>query len=174
MKIILLKLWHPFPCRPAKRCSHLIRKNPFLSVTPNIVIMVRIVLALFRLPEPPMLIGRMIQYQIHDDLDSFLICFRNQAFHILQTPKHRINVLIVRNVVSIVILRGTVYRRKPDCVNSQIRQIIQPRNDPRKISDSIPIAVLKTSRINLIYDLILPPLFCHTLKPPLNLNRSSL
>ena len=52
----------------------------------------------------------MVQHQIHDDTYIFLFCFRDQFFHIVKAAEHRIDILIIRNIISVVILRGAVHR----------------------------------------------------------------
>ena len=83
MEIILSKLRHPLPGRTAKGGSHFIRRRVLCPVSPDIVIMIRIILALFRLQEPSVLIRGMVQHQIHDDADPVILCFPDQLLHIL-------------------------------------------------------------------------------------------
>src|SRR5699024_7523848 len=52
MEIILTKLRYPFPGRTAKGCLHIIREHSFLTITPDIVVVVRIILAFLRLLKP--------------------------------------------------------------------------------------------------------------------------
>ena len=62
MEIILFYFRYPLPCRTAESSFHIIGKYSLFSITPYIVIMIRIFPALFRFYKPFMFIGRMIQY----------------------------------------------------------------------------------------------------------------
>ena len=165
VKIILLHFRHPLPCRAAEARAHIVRRRSLLAVAPYVIIMVRILAALLRFQKPAMFIRRMIQHQIHNDADVPLLCLRNQAFHIVQASEHRVNVLIVGNIISVVVLRGFAHRGKPDRINAQIRQVIQPPDNSLQIPDSIAVTVLEAAGIDLVNDRILPPFvsLCHTL-----------
>ena len=104
-----------------------------------------------------MLIRTVVQNQIHDNTDSPFLRFRNQLIHILQLTENRINILIIGDIITIIILRRTEYRRQPNRINSQILQIRKLLYNPLKISYSIRIAVIKASGINLINNRLLPP-----------------
>ena len=82
VQIVLPKLWYPFPRRTAKCRCHIIRRNPFLAITPHIIVMIRIVLAFLRLNKPPVLIWGMIEHHIHYNLYITLSRLSNQLLHI--------------------------------------------------------------------------------------------
>ena len=165
MEIILLYFRHPLPRRTAEHCLHVIRINSFLAIPPHIIIMIRIIPALLCLLEPPVFIGSVVEHQVHDDADLTLPSLSDQFIHILKRPEHGINVLIIRNIIPIVILRRAVHRRDPHRVDPQVSQIVKPPYDPPDIPDAVPVRVLEALRINLVYDCVFPPFFiliCHT------------
>ena len=157
MQVILSAFRHPFPCRAAEGRLQIIRILSLHAVTPYIKIMIGIILAFFRLQEPGMLIRTVVQNQIHDNTDPPFLRFRNQFIHILQLTENRINILIIGDIITIIILRRTKYRRQPNRINSQLLQIRELLYNPLKISYSIRIAVIKASGINLINNRLLPP-----------------
>ena len=105
----------------------------------------------------------MVQHQIHNnpDVSFFRLC--NQLFHVRKCSEDRVDILIIGNIVAIIVHRRTVNGRKPDRIDTQFFQIRQSFNNALQISDSIPVAVLKASGINLINYRIFPPVFFHDL-----------
>jgi hypothetical protein len=70
-------------------------------------------------------------------------------------PRH---IAIICDVISKIRHGRTINRRNPYSVDAKGYNMIQAPNNPRKITDSIPIAILKWARVNLIDDTALPPL----------------
>ena len=123
--------------------------------------MIRIIFPFFRLHEPGMLIRSMVQHQIHDNPDMPSGRLGDQLVHIGKSAEHGVNILIIGNIITVVILGRAVYRRKPDGVDAQFLNIVKLLNNTLKISDSVPVAVAEASGINLIDHCRLPP-FLHT------------
>ena len=110
VEIILSQFGYPLPCRPSEDRAHIVWEYTLLPISPYIIVMVWIVLALFCLLKPSVFIGRMIQHKIYHNADISFSCLPNQLLHIIQTSKHRINILIIGNIISVIILRGSAYR----------------------------------------------------------------
>ena len=119
--------------------------------------MIRIIFPFFRLHKPGMLIRSMVQHQIHDNPDMPSGRLGDQLVHIGKSAEHGVNILIIGNIITVVILGRAVYRRKPDSVNSQHLKVVQLLNDSLKIADPVSVAVAETSGINLIDHCRLPP-----------------
>ena len=157
MKIVLLYFRNPLPGRAAEGCSHIIGRGSLFSVSPYVIIMVRILPALLRLLEPAVFIRCVVQHQIHDNPDMMLSRLPDQLLHIRHSAKHGIDILIVGYIIPVVILRRSVYRGQPYCIDPQIFQIIQSPHDAGQVPDPVTVAVLKALRIYLIYYCFLPP-----------------
>ena len=84
-----------------------------------------------------------------------------QLLHILHGTKFLIHLPVIPDIVPVVLLRGIIDRAQPDDVNSQVFQIIQLPDNPLQIPEPVPIGIHKASRINLIYNGLLPPI-AHT------------
>ena len=94
------------------------------------------------------------------------LCLFDQTLHVLHVAKKRIDILIIGNIVSIVALRRSAHRGKPDCINAKLLQIIEFFYNTAQISDPIAIAVFKATRIDLVYHCFFPPVFfLHTVLP---------
>ncbi len=157
VEIILLHFGNPLPGRTAKTCPHVVGRRTLCAVPPDIIVVIGILPALLRLQKPEMLVGGMVQHQIHDDADTALPRLFNQFLHVLQRAKHGVDVLIVRDVVTIVVLWGSAHRGEPDCVYPQSLQIVQLRDDPLQVSYAVPVAVREAAGIDLINHGAFPP-----------------
>ena len=116
--------------------------------------------------EPLMLIGAVVDNQIHDDVHITLFGLCKQAVHRFQITKKRIDIIVIGDVVSLIHKWGLVYRRNPDNIDSKILQVIELSDDAFKITDSVSIAIRKAFRPDLVCNLSHPPFFLHLSIPP--------
>ena len=110
-----------------------------------------------------MFIRGMIDHQIHHDLKVPLMCLCEKPVKIIHSSKIIHDILIIGDIISVIVIRRFINGRNPKNIHSQLFQIIQFLNDPVQITDSISVAVHKTSGINLIDHAAFPPLFIHIL-----------
>jgi hypothetical protein len=75
--------------------------------------------------------------------------------------ENRIDVHVIGDVITEIRHRRRENRRKPDCIHAELGDIGQAPDDPAQISYSVPVAILKGARIDLINHRTLPP--CATL-----------
>ena len=52
---------------------------------------------------------------------------REQRVEVRERPEHRVDVLVVGDVVAVVVLRRGVDRRQPDHVDAELREVVEPR-----------------------------------------------
>ena len=157
VEIVLLDFWHPLPRRSAKCGFHIVRRSPFYTIPPHVKIMERIRPALLRFHEPHMLVRRVVQHHVQNDPDPALAGFCDQLFHIRECTEHRIDVVIIRYVIPIIVLRRAVYRAKPYRIDPKRFQVIQTLDDTADVTDPIVVAVLKALWIHLIDNGLFPP-----------------
>ena len=105
MQEIHICLWVIFPCRTTETGSPIIRLFSVFSFSPDIKIAVWIIHALSAFHKPCMLIGCMIDNQIHHDLNSQLMCPCKHSVIIFHGSEFFHDCLIIADVVSIVIVR---------------------------------------------------------------------
>ena len=105
-----------------------------------------------------MLVRSVVDHQIHDQPHSPFVYLRQQTLKILHGAELFHNLVIIPDVITVVVIGGIINRREPESVRPQPLQIVQLADDPRQIADPIPVAVAKTSGINLIKHRFLPPL----------------
>src|SRR6478672_6533688 len=109
-----------------------------------------------------MLIGGVIQHQIHKHANPSPVRFADQAAKVAQRAEPWIDGAVIRDVVAEIFHRRGINRRKPDGIDAQrmrraVIEVIQPADDARYVTDPVAVRVLKTPRIDLIDDGMLPP-----------------
>ena len=112
-------------------------------VPPEVPIVVWVVLRFQRFLEPGMLVGTVIQHQVHDDVNVAAVSFVKEQVKILHTAKLRVYVEIVRDVIAKIHIGGRVDWRKPDAVDAEVFEIVQALDDTLQIPDSIRVGILK-------------------------------
>ena len=167
VEIILPHLGHPGPGRAAKSGLHLVGRRTLHAVTPDVIVVVGVVAVLFCLLEPAVLVRGMVQHQVHDDTDVVFFGFDNKGIHVGQCAEHGVNIAVVGNIVAVVVLRAAVDGAKPDGVNAQGLQIVQPPDDTGQVADAIAVAVLKAAGVDLVDHSVFPPglRVCHSFSP---------
>ena len=91
-------------------------RNPSYSVPfhlfhlSDIIVTIWIVFRLSTLYKPWMFIGGMVDYQIHHDLDSMFMSFSKHPFKIFHCSELSHDRTIIADIVSIIIIRGLIYR----------------------------------------------------------------
>ena len=81
----------------------------------------------------------MVEYHVEHKLDVVLFRFLDQSIDILHGAEHGIDGKVIRDVVSIVVHRGSEKGCDPEVIYSQILQIIQFLPDSVDISDPVPV-----------------------------------
>ena len=81
----------------------------------------------------------MVEYHVEHEMDVVLFGFFDQGVDILHCAEHRIDGEIIRDVISVVVHRGSEKGCDPEVINSQILQIIQLLPDSVDISDPVPV-----------------------------------
>lgn len=82
-----------------------------------------------------------------------------QFVKILHCSKLIHNGIIIANIISIIVIGRFIYRTNPDNINTQFTQIIQPGQNASQVPFTVSVRILKTDRVNLIYNGFLPPYF---------------
>ena len=118
-----------------------------------------------------MLVGAVIDHQIHDDTDAAFLRFCDQLIHVLVRSKGFIYMIIICNIVTVIVHRGFINRTEPDHICPEVTDIVQFFNNTAQIADPIPIRIIKAAGVNLINDCLFPPLFFFHEQNPLFLIR---
>src|SRR6266478_8498834 len=82
---------------------------------------------------------------------------REDAVEVSERSVHRVNVLVVGDVITEIHLRRGKAWADPDGVHSQVVQIGHLRSDPFKVANAVVVAVGVAPKIDLVEDSVLPP-----------------
>ncbi|MNZ99622.1 hypothetical protein D3C78_1189560 [compost metagenome] len=129
-----------------------------LAVRPDIPVRFRIVAAGAAFHEPWMLVRGMRHDEIDHHADAETVGFRDQPVEIGQCAEHRIDIDIVRDVVTEILHRRGEERRNPDGVRAETGNMRQPVGDALEIADAVAIGVLIGARVDLIDHGAAPPI----------------
>ena len=110
MKIIHICCLIILPCGSAKTGTPVIRFFSVLCLAPDIIITVRVILIFSALHKPPVLIGTVVDDQIHDDLNAKFVCLGKHFIEISECTKLRHDIPVITDIVTVVIVRGLIDR----------------------------------------------------------------
>ena len=99
-------------------------------VAPPVPVALRVVAAGAGLHEPRVLRRRVVDHEVHHELHPARVDGAEQAVEVRERAEHRLDALVVGDVVAVVVLRRGVDRRQPDDVDAEPRQVVEPRLDP--------------------------------------------
>ena len=163
MQVVLAALRAILPCGAAEVGAPLVRLGAGRAGlvagaggTPPVPVGVRVALVLRRL-EPRMLVGGVVDHQVHHDLESALVRFGQQLVHVVKRAEQRVDVPVVGDVVAVVVLRGPVDRGEPQHIHAEVGEIVEAGGDALKISETIAVRVLEGTWVNLVDDGVRPP-----------------
>ena len=95
--------------------------------------------------------------KVHDNADSMISSGFQQRIHVIVVSIERVDVVIIRHVVSVVLHRRNEHRSKPDSPYAKIRKMIKALCDPHDVTVAISVCILKTVYIDLVGVSLLPP-----------------
>ena len=82
---------------------------------------------------------------------------RDQLVRVLEPAEYRIDIAVVGDVVTAVVLRGDVEGTEPHGVDTEPREILEPFGDSRQVPDSVAITVRPGPRVDLVNHRVPPP-----------------
>ena len=158
VQIILPPPRVPFPCRAAENRQPVVgRRTVRLGIGPDIPVGLGIVARGAAFLEPRMLVGGVRNHLVDHHFQAEPVGLGDQRVEIRQRPEHRIDVAIVRHVISEILHRRLEERRYPYRIGSERGDIRQTPDNALQIADAIAIGVLIAARIDLIDHRAAPP-----------------
>src|SRR5207237_2881730 len=103
-----------------------------------------------------MAIAGVIGHDVEHDLDAALGGLRDQFIRGPQVAELRLDIAVVRDVVTHVRIRRYRDRGQPDGVDPQPLQVIEPADDPAQVTDAVAIRVLERARVDLVDERVSP------------------
>ena len=126
-------------------------------LAPPVPVALRAVAARARLLEPRVLGGGVVDHEVHHEPHAALVDRGEQRVEVRERAEHRLDVLVVGDVVAVVVLRRGVDGREPDHVDAERAQVVEPVGDPLEVADAVAVGVRERARVDLVDDRRLPP-----------------
>ena len=179
MQVILLPLRIVLPRQPLELAVPVVGRQARLplpqGIPPDVVVAVRIVLPLAALQEPGVFVGRVVDHQVQEHLESQLMGAVQDLLKLFERSVVRVDVPVVGNVIAVVRVRGRKDRAEPDPVDPEVPDVLQFVIDAVQIADPVAVAVAEAPDPDLIEghlsEIILPH---HVLPARLSVCASSL
>ena len=127
------------------------------AVIPHIPVMPWIVAGTGCFDEPLVLVRGMVQDHVQQHSDVTLLAFGDKAIHIAHRAVLWIHRFVVRYVIPEIDLWRRIHRRDPDCVYTQMLQVVHPRGDSIQVPNTVSVGVLKRARVDFVNYGMLPP-----------------
>ena len=104
-----------------------------------------------------MLIAGVIHHQFDHHLHAAMMSSVEERFEVAQCSIGRVDVGVIGDVVSIVAQWRREEWQKPDAGDSQVLQIVETRQQARKIADAIVIRIGKRANVEFIDNRVFVP-----------------
>src|SRR5581483_10170099 len=107
--------------------------------------------------KPGMLVGRVVDHQLDHDLQAPLVRGLQESPKIVEGSIARVYGDVVRDIVTVIPERGREEGKKPETGYAEVGEVIQFLNQAGEIPDSVVVAVVERSDVQLINYRILEP-----------------
>ena len=151
VEIIFSAFFILFPSLALKAGKPIVRRK--LTAEPAFAPKIIIVIwrgRVFGFNKPFVLVRRVINNKVHNNLHSTLVCAVEHLPKQIEIAVFLMYIFIVGNIVAKVSIRWRIKRRKPNAIYAQILQIIKLWKHTLKVAYSVAVAVAKRARPNLI------------------------
>ena len=85
----------------------------------------------------------MVDNKIQNDLDTMLMSFSDQLIHVLVTSEARVDLPVITDIVTVVVLWGVKNRAEPDHIDPKVLKVGELFNNTLEIAEAVPVGVLK-------------------------------
>ena len=137
--------------------SRLPRYAALTSGPPPVPVALGIVRGRPRLDEPRVLVGGVVDHEVHQQLHAAPMDVGQQLVEVLESAEQRVDVLVVADVVAVVVHRRAVDRRQPDDVDTELLEVVEVLPDADEVADPVTGRVGEAARVDLVDDGRAPP-----------------
>src|SRR5271165_7511839 len=104
-----------------------------------------------------MLVRSVVEHQFNEHLHAALMGGVQKLLEILQTSVVRMDIRIIRDIVSVVAQRRRIEWQQPQAGNAEVLKVIKLADQAGKIADAVIITVGKSTNMEFIDNRILVP-----------------
>lgn len=105
-----------------------------------------------------MLVGGMVNDQIHDELHPAGMDPLEQAVKVLHGAELLHDCPVIADIIAVIVVRRIIDRRAPDGIDAQVFEVVELFINTVQVADPIAVGIFKGARIDLIEHGLLPPL----------------
>ena len=98
--------------------------------------------------KPRVLIRRVVHHELGDDSQVAAVGLIQKLAEVVERAVLRINVHVVRDVVTIILQRRRKKRLQPDRGDAQVLNVIKPLGQSAEIADAVVVAVVECATCN--------------------------
>ena len=135
VKIILAAHLIPFPGAASESGLPVVG----LFVKPKIEIAVGIVFSLPGFLEPEVFCGSVVRHKIHNQFHAAPVYLPDQLLHVLHSTEFGHDALVIRDVITVIIVRALITRTEPQGIYPELLQIVELGYDSFQIPDTVPV-----------------------------------
>src|SRR5689334_20352161 len=99
-----------------------------------------------------MLIGRMVGYEIENDLDAAPMRLAEETVDIVHAAKQRVDAAVLHDVVAEIGHGGRKEWRNPHRVDAKPSQIVETADNAIEVTDTIAVRIQKRTRVDVVDD----------------------
>ena len=162
MEIVKISTGYRFPYTASKVTAPVVRWLTIDSFFEIEIFAVGAIWILQRFLKPFVFVRAVIDDKIHQNRQISFPGLGNQFVHIVHRAETGIDLIIVRNIITLVCQRGLVAGGQPEDVHPQVFQIVQFADNTPQISNAVSGSIKKTFGIDLIGNFSVPPFFLHS------------
>ena len=154
----------PFPHGGAEAGNPVVRRNRLailveaLGVAPDVVVAVGVVFGGACLLEPFVLVGGVVDDQVHHELDAVLVRGFEQLIEVFHGAELGHDGAVVGDIVAVVIVRGSVDGGEPQHLNTELGEVGNLLGNAGQIADAVAVGIVEGAGVNLVDNGFLPPL----------------
>ena len=134
------------------------RRAVGLGIGPDVPVSPRIVAAGAAVHEPAMLVRGMGIDLVDDHPQPQPMSARDQRVEIAKRAEDRVDITVIRYVVTEILHRRGKERRYPDRVDPEIGDMIQTFGNAAQVTDPVTVGIAERARIDLVDGRAAPPL----------------
>jgi hypothetical protein len=95
--------------------------------------------------------------EVHHDADAAGVRLAEQLVDVGEGAEHRVDVVVVADVVPVVVLRRPVDRGEPHDPDAESREVVELADDSAEVTYAVAVGVGEAPRIDLVHRRRPPP-----------------
>jgi hypothetical protein len=107
--------------------------------------------------EPRVLVGRVVDDELGDDLQPALVCLVDEPLELAHRPVVGVDARVVGDVVAVVAQRRGVERQQPQGGDPEVGEVVELAREPTEVADAVAVGVGEGTHVQLVDDGVLEP-----------------